>query len=73
MCYRKFCGAGEFDIPGFISALTEAGYRGPYGVEILSDELRKMPLTDVASRSYETAWAQFQHVSSLAGVASLHE
>lgn len=59
MRYRTFCGDGEFDLPGFIAALTEAGYSGPYGVEILSDELRKMPLTEVANRSFRTAHAQF--------------
>lgn len=62
MRYRKFCGAGEFDLPGFIRALSEAGYDGPYGVEILSDELRKMPLAEVAIRSFTTTRAQFDRL-----------
>ncbi|HWV11669.1 MAG TPA: sugar phosphate isomerase/epimerase, partial [Sphingobium sp.] len=33
MRHRKLCGEGEFDVPGFIGAMGQAGYDGPYGVE----------------------------------------
>ena len=59
MRQRKLCGEGAFDVPLFIARMTEAGYHGPYGVEILSDVLRQMPLEDVARRSFDTALAQF--------------
>ncbi|ARS28263.1 sugar phosphate isomerase/epimerase family protein [Sphingomonas sp. KC8] len=59
MRYRKLCGEGAFDVPLFITRMTEAGYRGPYGVEILSDTLRQMPLEQVARRTFDTARAQF--------------
>lgn len=59
MRQRKLCGDGEFDVPLFIARMAEAGYRGPYGVEILSDRLRPMPLGDVAHCSFETARMQF--------------
>ncbi|MBV6416026.1 MAG: hypothetical protein CMLOHMNK_00553 [Steroidobacteraceae bacterium] len=60
MHHRKFCGEGDFDVPAFIAAMTRAGYRGPYGVEILSDELRRLPLAEAARRSFRTARAQFR-------------
>lgn len=60
MRHRKLCGEGEFDVPAFIDAMTRAGYRGPYGVEILSDELRRLPVAEAARRSFETARAQFR-------------
>ena len=60
MHHRKLCGEGEFDVPGFIEAMTRAGYRGPYGVEILSRELRRLPVAEAARRSFETARAQFR-------------
>ena len=59
MCHRKLCGEGEFDVPGFIAALASAGYEGPYGVEILSDDFRKLPLAQAAARSFATSIAQF--------------
>ena len=60
MHHRKLCGEGEFDVPGFIEAMIRAGYRGPYGVEILSRELRRLPVAEAARRSFETARAQFR-------------
>ena len=36
-------GEGEFDIPGYIDACRDAGYAGPWGVEVLSEELRNQP------------------------------
>ena len=60
MRHRKLCGEGQFDVPAFIAAMTRAGYRGPYGVEILSDELRRLPLAEAARRSFETTQAQFR-------------
>ena len=57
--HRKFCGEGAFDVPGFIAAMRDAGYAGPWGVEILSDEVRRMPLEMAAHRSFATARAQF--------------
>lgn len=45
---RMPCGKGEFDLPGFVDAVTQAGYRGPFGVEILSASLRTRPLAEMA-------------------------
>ncbi len=62
--HRKLPGEGEFDIPGYIEALSEAGYPGPWGVEVLSEALRNLPIEEEFDRAYETTVAQFR-----AGVA----
>lgn len=55
MRHRRFCGEGQFDLPGFVAALGQAGYDGPFGVEILSDALRALPLDEAARRSFDSA------------------
>ena len=55
MRYRRLCGEGQFDLSGFVAALGQAGYDGPFGVEILSDALRALPLDEAARRSFDTA------------------
>jgi sugar phosphate isomerase/epimerase len=57
--HRRLCGEGEFDIQGFIQCMQDAGYSGPWGVEVLSEELRKFPLDELTTRSFTTTMAQF--------------
>jgi sugar phosphate isomerase/epimerase len=57
--HRRFCGEGEFDIKGFVKCILDAGYTGPWGIEILSQELRKKSLQEAASRAFNTTIAQF--------------
>ena len=57
--HRRLCGEGEFDVKGFIAAVEQAGYRGPYGIEVLNAEMRAWPLEKLAARAYETTMAQF--------------
>jgi sugar phosphate isomerase/epimerase len=57
--HRKLCGEGEFDVKGFVDCLKKAGYRGPWGTEVLSEELRKLPLDVAAPRAFNTTIAQF--------------
>ena len=59
--HRRLCGEGEFDIRGFIECMQRAGYEGPWGIEVLSEELRKKPLDELTSRSFSTTAAQFRH------------
>lgn len=61
--YRKCCGEGELDVPAFIQQVVNVGYRGPWGVELISAELRKLPLEVVAKRAFDTTIAQFEHIS----------
>lgn len=58
--HRRFCGDGEFDVRGFIACLEEAGYAGPYGIEVLSEELRKKPLEELTTRAFQTTMEQFR-------------
>lgn len=60
--HRQCCGEGVLDVPGFIQAVIDAGYTGPWGVELISAELRKLPLETAARRAFDTTMAQFQHV-----------
>lgn len=57
--HRRFCGEGEFDVKGFIEAVRKAGYTGPWGIEVLSEELRKLPLEELTTRAFHTTMAQF--------------
>jgi sugar phosphate isomerase/epimerase len=57
---RKLPGEGEFDIPGYVEACQHVGYEGPWGVEVLSEELRNLPSEDEFKRAYETTAAQFR-------------
>ncbi|MET7484955.1 sugar phosphate isomerase/epimerase family protein [Streptomyces sp. NPDC005538] len=54
---RRLCGEGSFDLPGIITALRTAGWSGPWGVEILSDVHRKLPVQEAAEAAYRTAAA----------------
>lgn len=58
--HRKCCGEGELDIPGFAQAILDTGYKGPWGVELISAELRKMPLEVVSKRAFDSTMAQFE-------------
>ena len=48
---RRYCGEGSFDLPGIVAALRAAGWTGPWGVEILSEEHRSLPVRDALARA----------------------
>ncbi len=52
---RRLCGEGSFDLPSIISALRAAGWSGPWGVEILSAEMRNRPVREAVTAAYTTA------------------
>ena len=56
--HRKLPGEGEFPIHSYVEACRTAGYAGPWGVEVLSEELRNLPIEQIFDRSYATAAAQ---------------
>jgi sugar phosphate isomerase/epimerase len=56
---RRFCGDGALDIPAFIDALERAGWSGPWGVEVVSAQLRAMSLSDAVATAYRTTQQQF--------------
>lgn len=62
--HRRFCGEGDFDVAGFIAALDTAGFTGPYGIEVLSDAVRQMPLETAAQHSFQTTARAFEAVDA---------
>jgi sugar phosphate isomerase/epimerase len=62
--HRRLPGEGELDVPAYVEACRDHGYPGPWGVEVLSEELRNLPMEEIFRRAYETTSAQFR-----AGVA----
>jgi sugar phosphate isomerase/epimerase len=62
--HRALPGEGEFDLRAYIAACSDHGYPGPWGVEVLSDELRNQPIDVIFRRAYETTAAQFGHERS---------
>ena len=62
--HRALPGEGEFDIRGYVDACREHGYPGPWGVEVLSDELRNNPIDVIFRRAYDATAAQFGHERS---------
>ncbi|KPW95753.1 MULTISPECIES: sugar phosphate isomerase/epimerase family protein, partial [Pseudomonas syringae group] len=60
--HRKFCGDGQLDVPEFIQQIVNVGYRGPWGVELISAECRKLPLALAAQRAFDTTMAQFERI-----------
>jgi sugar phosphate isomerase/epimerase len=52
---RRYPGEGSFDIRGFVDVLRTAGFAGPWGVEMLSDTHRALPLTQSLRRARDTA------------------
>jgi sugar phosphate isomerase/epimerase len=64
--HRRLPGEGEFDIAAYIDVCRDHGYPGPWGVEVLSDELRNNPIDVIFRRAYEATAAQFEHERSSA-------
>jgi sugar phosphate isomerase/epimerase len=57
--HRRFCGEGEFDVPGFVETMRKLGYAGPWGIEVLSEEARKWPLERMATHAFQTTMRYF--------------
>lgn len=57
---RRLCGQGDQDLPGFIRTMKSIGFDGPWGVEILSDEHRALPVQDALRAAHDTALACFR-------------
>jgi len=57
--HRLLPGEGEFDIQAYVESCRDIGYGGPWGVEVLSAELRSLPIEQEFKRAYETTAAQF--------------
>jgi sugar phosphate isomerase/epimerase len=58
--HRRFCGEGEFEVKRFIECVWKTGYTGPFGIEVLSQELRQKPLEEMTRRAFQTTMSQFR-------------
>ena len=52
---RRLPGNGDFDIAGFVAAVRTTGFRGPWGVELLSAAIGDVGPGELARRAYESA------------------
>jgi sugar phosphate isomerase/epimerase len=59
---RRLPGEGSFDVPRFLRCVQATGYRGLYGVEMVSDAHRALALDQAAQLSYRAAMAQFDKI-----------
>jgi len=64
--HRALPGEGEIDVHAYVEACVDHGYTGPWGVEVLSDELRNNPIDVIFRRAYEATAAQFEQERSSA-------
>jgi sugar phosphate isomerase/epimerase len=51
---RRLCGQGDQDVTGFVRTLTSLGFDGPWGVEILSEEHRALPVKEALRAAHAT-------------------
>lgn len=56
---RAYCGEGEFDTRGSIRGAVDAGWTGPWGVEIISAQHRGLPVLEGLTTARDTALACF--------------
>ncbi|HVC88200.1 MAG TPA: sugar phosphate isomerase/epimerase [Gaiellaceae bacterium] len=64
--HRRLPGAGDFDVRAYVEVCADHGYTGPWGVEVLSEELRNNPIDVIFRRAYDTTAAQFVEREELA-------
>jgi sugar phosphate isomerase/epimerase len=57
--HRRLPGEGEFGVARYVAAALALGYDGPWGVEVLSAELRGLPMPEMYRRAYAATAAQF--------------
>jgi sugar phosphate isomerase/epimerase len=55
---RRLPGDGEFPIRDYVAICRQAGYAGPWGVEVLSEELRNLPIEQIFDRASAATAAQ---------------
>jgi sugar phosphate isomerase/epimerase len=48
---RRLPGKGAFDVPAFIAAIHRVGYLGHWGVEIISEQHRQLPIREGLTRA----------------------
>ncbi len=56
---RRYCGEGDFDVKGLIGCVQQMGFKGPWAVEVMSEELAVQPLEVLNRRAFETTMGEF--------------
>ena len=51
---RRLPGQGELDVAGFVAAAKATGFDGPWSVEPLSKDYRKLPLKEACQAAFDT-------------------
>ena len=64
--HRALPGEGELDLRSYVEVCSDHGYPGPWGVEVLSEDLRNNPIDVIFRRAYEATAAQFEQERSSA-------
>ena len=64
--HRALPGEGEIDVRAYVEACEDHGYSGPWGVEVLSEELRNNPIDVIFRRAYDATASQFEQERSSA-------
>jgi sugar phosphate isomerase/epimerase len=54
---RRLPGEGGFRLTAFVRELEAAGWRGPWGIEVLSEQLDALPVEEAARRAAEATHA----------------
>ena len=67
---RNLVGQGAQDVVGFIRAMREVGFQGPWGVEILSTEHRQRPLIDALTVARDTTMKAFERARNPARLSA---
>ena len=62
---RMYPGEGEFGIPRFIAAMVEAGWTGHWGVEMISESHRKLPVQEAVTRAFDSTQAAFDAANTI--------
>jgi sugar phosphate isomerase/epimerase len=52
---RLPCGTGVFGAPAFINAVLAIGWSGPWGIEHMSCDFRRLPVRDALTRARDAA------------------
>jgi len=55
---------GPFDVPGFINAVLAIGWDGPWGIEQMSGDFRRLPVRDALTRGPRRGTALLRSGSS---------
>ncbi|MDQ4491200.1 sugar phosphate isomerase/epimerase family protein [Sinomonas sp. ASV486] len=58
--HRCYLGQGDQDVAGFIRTMQDIGFKGPWGVEILSEEHRALPVQTALAAAMATTRPFFE-------------